>query len=52
VDINNKKVYISRDKEKKTRNGKKAKNNTIAITIILILLIFANNSKPKLTFLK
>ena len=52
VNINNKKVYIFCDKEKKICGGKKAKNNAIAIIIILILSIFANNFKFKLIFLK
>jgi len=52
MDINNKKVYIFRNKKRKTRSSKKTKNNTIATTIILTLSISANNSKPKLIFLK
>ena len=52
MDINNKKVYIFRDKEKTIYNSKKIKGDTAIITIILTLLVFANNPKPKSTFLK
>ena len=52
MDINNKKVYVFRNKEKKTCNSKKTKGNTAIIIIILTLLVPANNLKPKSTFLK
>ena len=51
MDINNKKVYIFRNKKKKTCNRKKAKNNNTATANISTLFAFANN-KPKLIYLK
>jgi len=51
VDINNKKVYIFRNKEKKTYSKKKVKNDNIITANILTLSASANN-KPKLIYLK